>query len=615
MIKRSEERVKCVITAMEKMANPFEFEIRDAPSPLINISSGVVLPNEQAGLLLRDKETGEKLQEDFIKEGGLGEKFWNRIPRVKTPTFTILNIPIKQSADTLHKKAITSHRNLFHKMVVVASKRDVDLKSILCHELCPVPLSIADLTGKMRKPNKSVLMHELSVSNQKEMPTSSLKTAYIIDLMAVVQSAIKGNLETFGELAEQLGKYIDHGFRVAACVVITPDRYDVIHYIKSFERARRQTSSSAERIIHSPETKLPVSLKSYLENSANKVHLVNSLLQYWESSYQTKLHIGTILILSLLDGTTVKVVSGSSEKLSLITDHEEADSKMFVFAKYTVDELGITRIVIKSPDTDVLVIACHYFCKSFDGCVEFWFETGVAKNKRFILVHSVCESFGASICQVLPAFHALTGCDSNGSFAGIGKKKSFNILKKNINNLIALNEFGNTPDLEPESDVMNDVVKFVCWLYDSTTNIFDIDKLRYKLFCQKNISSEKLPPTYDSLVQHARRDNYQTYIWVNASNAILNLPSPAGNGWENVDNKISPFFMTKESVPESVLELVTCKCRFGCVNNRCSCRKNGMECTDACSCHNFTECENDEYVEDDSSEGNSDSDSDDDLYI
>ena len=286
---------------------------------------------------------------------------------------------------------------------------------------------------------------------------------------------------------------------------------------------------------------------------------------------------------------------------------------MFVFAKYSMNEFGITRIIIKSPDTDVLVIACHHFYKSLYGCSELWFETGVGINKRLIPVHSVCDSFGASLCQILPTFHALTGCDSNGSFAGIGKKKSFTTLKKHINDLIALNKFGDSADLDPDSDVIKDVVKFVCWLYDPTERLFDVDNLRYKLFCQKNVHSEKLPPTYDSLLQHARRANYQTHIWINATNAILNLPTPAGNGWSITENVIVPCFMTKESVPKSVLELVACKCRSGCANNRCSCHKNGMECTDACTCHNFKECENDECLQDLISSSEDDSNSEDDC--
>ena len=58
------------------------------------------------------------------------------------------------------------------------------------------------------------------------------------------------------------------------------------------------------------------------------------------------------------------------------------------------------RAIIKSPDTDVVVLAIHYFSKVL----------------------------GDPVCHVLPAAHALTGCDTISSLYGIGKISTMNIL-------------------------------------------------------------------------------------------------------------------------------------------------------------------------------------------
>ena len=43
-----------------------------------------------------------------------------------------------------------------------------------------------------------------------------------------------------------------------------PDRYDAEYSIKSFEREKRATVSSRERVIHNERTQLPPNLKEFL---------------------------------------------------------------------------------------------------------------------------------------------------------------------------------------------------------------------------------------------------------------------------------------------------------------------------------------------------------------
>ena len=62
--------------------------------------------------------------------------------------------------------------------------------------------------------------------------------------------------------------------------------------------------------------------------------------------------------------------------------------------------------------------------KSLQGCLEFFFKTGTKDKMRYIPVHVVGNQFGASVCNLLPAFHSITGCDSTSSNSGVGKKSA-----------------------------------------------------------------------------------------------------------------------------------------------------------------------------------------------
>ena len=57
-----------------------------------------------------------------------------------------------------------------------------------------------------------------------------------------------------------------------------------------------------------------------------------------------------------------------------------------------------------------------------------------------------------------------------------------------------------------------------------------MDALRYVMFCQQRKRKyEALPPTGDSLRQHMKRANYQTFIWRSSLVAMQVLQSPVGH--------------------------------------------------------------------------------------
>ena len=207
---------------------------------------------------------------------------------------------------------------------------------------------------------------------------------------------------------------------------------------------------------------------------------------------------------------------------------------------------------------------------------------------RYIPIHDIARELGSEICESLPAFHALTGCDSTSCLCGKGKPRAWRIYRKEIGNLESLSRLGESMIIDPR--VQETVNHFISLLYSSKPE-GDVNSLRYKLFCQKQATNEKLPPTQDSLIQHTKRANYQTFIWRNALKAEPELPSPTGNGWHHENDTLCPTLLLNSPAPTALLELTRCGCLKGCSKN-CKCKKISLACTEACACSGDEDCLN-----------------------
>ena len=195
-------------------------------------------------------------------------------------------------------------------------------------------------------------------------------------------------------------------------------------------------------------------------------------------------------------------------------------------AKYAADTSPECRIVLQSPDTDVLALSVAHF--SDINCAEFWFKAGVKDRLRYVPVHAVSQEVGKKMCRALLAFHAITGCDSTSALAGIGKK-GWQLLSRSEEHQDSLSLLGTQPSLS--DNIAAKCEDFICDLYPSSRKMpRTADELTYFVFCQKKQKNELLPPTSDSLLQHMKRANYQAFVWRKALTAIQHLPRPERNG-------------------------------------------------------------------------------------
>ena len=178
------------------------------------------------------------------------------------------------------------------------------------------------------------------------------------------------------------------------------------------------------------------------------------------------------------------------------SNQEEADTKLLLHAvDATVS--GATRIDIVSPDTDVFVLALR---RHADLCEDKRFVTGRGQRHRKIPLCSIVRALGPARIAALSGFHAWSGADVTGSFAGKGKLACWKaFLEADSVCVDALADLGGTS--QPLPSTLAATEKVVCLLYFPGTQISSAKEHRWFLFRRKQAESERLSPTMAALKQ------------------------------------------------------------------------------------------------------------------
>ena len=82
---------------------------------------------------------------------------------------------------------------------------------------------------------------------------------------------------------------------------------------------------------------------------------------------------------------------------------------------------------------------------------ELWFRTRVKDHLRFLPVHDVCQNLSNRVLKAIPAFHALTGCDTTSALFGIGKKKPWNVFIRSAVHQESLTILGQKPEVDEDT--------------------------------------------------------------------------------------------------------------------------------------------------------------------
>ena len=238
--------------------------------------------------------------------------------------------------------------------------------------------------------------------------------------MAIIQTIRGNDFIFFHDLCNYYQTRTLSLYRTAAVVADVFDRYDNEMSVKSPERKRRGNDGICQYKVR-PASKIP-DWRKFLLHGKNKEGLADLISVYMEEKMPAALadgqsyHIGG----GYQNGETAKVINHDevTEAIQLYTAQEEADSRMILYVKEANEYFSANKIrgtvIVQSPDTDVLILLVHFYGK-FTSITNLWLETGktarTIRNHRYIPVHEIAESIG-QISTVLPAAHALTGCDT-----------------------------------------------------------------------------------------------------------------------------------------------------------------------------------------------------------
>ena len=155
--------------------------------------------------------------------------------------------------------------------------------------------------------------------------------------------------------------------------------------------------------------------------------------------------------------------------------------------------------------------------------------------------------------KALLGFHCFMGCDTVSSFAGRRKLKPLKLLFKNSEYIDAFSSLGE--DIELDEETAKKLERFALHMYGKKpTFSISINDLRYSIYCQKGgkTSFDLLPPCHNVFTQHSMRASYQTYIWRQCFNPMIDADQAGNYGWCMNDDTLDVQWMICNPAPDEV---------------------------------------------------------------
>uniref|UniRef100_UPI00358F05C7 uncharacterized protein n=1 Tax=Myxine glutinosa TaxID=7769 RepID=UPI00358F05C7 len=569
--KKFVQDVRALTTVIEEMGSPFEEESTD----LLVLGTLEILGPAVVDTVRTAVQIGRDQFHSFEKErlADRSKPLNDVIKRNKLPLFSSIKVKAAQKSKQQVASA-KSDSELFSRLYIACQTRDGGLEQFFKHENSAHPPALSQ-DGQLRFGSKADLLQPLEqlVETKSDPPQVS---SVILDGAVIVQMLSPGQTKTFLDYATKVFiPYIMSQLQHRSRLDLVWDRYAKSGSLKATARTnrgkgiRRRVTGSAL---------LPGNWHSFLRVDENKEELFSFLSKQVTESIDVpdKQLIAT-------DGEQVIAVPPCADTAALAPcNHEEADTRMMLHAAAAMKS-GHHRVLIRTVDTDVVVLAVWMAQELNEVVDELWLALGTGKNFRYIAAHELSATLGPDKAKALPIFHAITGCDTVSSFAGRGKKTAWAVWETFPEVTNAFLDLASAPS-EISEDTLATLERYVVLLYDRTCTCSEVNLARKKLFAKKSRSIEAIPPTQAALVQHVKRATYQGgHCWGQSLVPHCYLPSPCDWGWVDNDGQFDPLWTTLPEAAKSCYELICCGCENGC-SGRCKCKKAALKCTALCAC-------------------------------
>ena len=551
--------------------NPFQSKETD----LKNIVTGAIIPNEITNHLLQCVEEGEEIYKTFVSERlkDKSKKLFdpikkNKSKNIQTNTVKFLDVK-KESMQSL-------------KYIDYARLRKYDVQVLLSYELSKISLYLTK-ENCLRKCNKSELSRLLEDKLEKPSPKvwdKNYRSMIVFDFMAYARRVPvkKAKLVTFGEFVKNLWYTFKFMSRNCERVDIVFDLY-LENSTKQGERGRRKKTAAIDVSIQHDDQPLPVSMDSFWASSFNKEQLQQFFIKWMTDSYtdHRDLYLGGCLPGDLTGCINIK--SGvCHQSVALKCDHEEADGRFMFHINHGITVDHYQQIILASADTDIFICSLYHFLRwmHFD-LHELWMLCAQGAHSRAVPIHTIATSMDSDVIDIMPAVHALTGCDTT---SNVGTKKAaLEAAESGISERLL--RFAKEP---LSIDVITNAEQFLicCCSPKSKAKIFD--RLRFEEYHKQafKFDLEKIPPTSSSIINHIKRAYYQCFHWLKAPVCANIDIEPLEYGYIlNDDGLLLPDIQT-DPLPDDFP--MPCSCQKCAGENVCPCRVKKIPCCDYCKC-------------------------------
>ena len=195
-------------------------------------------------------------------------------------------------------------------------------------------------------------------------------------------------------------------------------------------------------------------------------------------------------------------------------------------------------------------------------------------------------------CYLLPIIDARGGCDTPSRLYRICKELPLTMAMSNSSFAKRLEQM---LDCSIREEQKNSGEKVLVELYGGKKTE-SLDSLPIRNFddkvvrCATSVEIQNLPPSLDAEQYHIYRAFYQAKCWM-SKNKKCTLRT-VDWGWQTLQGKLLPRTMGCQPAPDYILNLIRYWCKGDSSTNICSCRKQGLKCTNACSECRGDDCSN-----------------------
>ena len=316
--------------------------------------------------------------------------------------------------------------------------------------------------------------------------------------------------------------------------------YDEIHLAfdpctdesrKQATRAKRQKGAGTYYVVSASTNLAVIGMKQFLSHERTKQELSMYLADGFMQAYKDQKCIYTTSYTRDKECSVTRTNVGTcvEEVAGLQMNHDEADTMIITTGAHFTQEVRPSNVLHTwSPDTNVLLLLICHKTTLVTNTFMFW------QDKTFDIT-GLYSYLGPAKSACILGWHAMTGCDTTGKFAGRGKKNWWNIFLTLYDSddegiLQGFQDFGENSKLSRSTEAA--LTRFVTLGYAKGTD--SLPSARWFLFTKKLAQGDKLPPLPNTFKQHLLRALVQTLAWRHAHRPIISMPDVKNKmiGWQ-----------------------------------------------------------------------------------